>query len=255
MVPDNKRRGVKTTETVFDIIEYLRRNDGAQVTEVANELEIAKSTAHRHVTTLQNREYVQKDGDIYRLGFRFLHLGVHTRNRRQAYQLVEAKVRELASQTDERAQFIVEEHGLGVFIFRESGENAVETNTEIGKHIPLHTSASGKAILANIPEERVQKIVNERGLPSMTENSITDADVLLDELETIRERGYSINNQENLDGLRAVGVRLKDRDGQILGALSVSGPSHRMKGEWFQEELPNLLLGTANELELNITYL
>lgn len=255
MVSENDGRQVKTTETVFRIIEFLQEHDGARITEIAEGLDVAKSTAHRHLAALREREYVRKDGDVYRLGFRFLHLGIHTRNRRQAYKLVKEKVRYLAEETDERAQFIVEEHGKGVFIFRETGQSAVETNTEIGKPIPLHTSASGKAILANIPPSQADDIIDTQGLPPMTDHSITNEDELRAELADIREQGYSVNNQESLSGLRAMGVPIEDKNGQILGAVSVSGPIKRMKGEWFQQDLPDLLQGTANELELNIAYL
>jgi len=255
MVTNNKGTGVKTAETLINVIEYLREEDGARVTEVADGLSIAKSTAHRHLTTLRERKYVQKEGDIYRLGFRFLHLGIHTRTRREAYHLVKEKVRYLAEETDERAQFIIEEHGRGVFIFRERGQNAVETNTEVGKPIPLHTSSSGKAILANLPKSRANEIIENQGLPPMTQYSITDKEELCTDLAEIRDRGYSVNNQENLEGLRAMGVPVEDKNGRILGALSVSGPLKRMKNEWFQRDLPEILQGTANELELNIAYL
>jgi len=85
-------------------------------------------------------------------------------------------------------------------------------------------------------------------------NTITDPQTLYAELERVRERGYSVNKQENIEGLHAVSAPVMDTNGHVFGALSVSGPTHRMKGEWFEDELPDLLLGAANELELNITY-
>lgn len=255
MAKSDEPRKVKTTVTVFRIINYLCQQQGARVTEVASELGIAKSTAHRHLSTLQQEEYVVKYGDQYLLSLRFLYFGIQTRKRKPAYELVDEKVRDLAQTTGERVQFVLEEHGKGVWIYRESGENAVQTNTEVGKYIPIHMSAAGKAILAYLPEERVKWILEEHGLESLTKNTITDRDALFEELKTIRERGYAINRQEQIVGLRAMGVPVLNQDNQVLGALSVSGPTNRMKGEWFHEELPDLLLGTANELELNIMHL
>ncbi|WIV68655.1 IclR family transcriptional regulator [Natrialbaceae archaeon AArc-T1-2] len=164
------------------------------------------------------------------------------------------KVKELAMETNERAQFIVEEFGYGIYLHMETGDNAVETDVRIGKMASLHTTSAGKAILAHLPEEQVMRIVDRYGLSKRTENTITDPDALLEELETIRDRGYAYNDGERITGMRAVGVPITDVEDDVVGALSVSGPAHRMKGNWYEKEIPDLLLGTANELELNLTY-
>lgn len=245
---------VNTTVTVFRIIETLREMDGARVTELADRLDVATSTVHRHLSTLRDLEYVAKDGDVYRLGFKFLGLGEFTRDRRDAFKMAKEKVSELAETTDERAQFIIEEHGQAVYVFRENGAHAVAADSGIGKRIPLHATAAGKSILAHLPREQVDEIVSERGLTAETGNTMVDEEELYEELETIQDRGYSFNKQESIEGLRAVGVVVKNENGRVLGALSVSGPTHRLKADFFEEEVPRLLLGTANELELNIKY-
>ncbi|OLZ39466.1 transcriptional regulator [Natrinema saccharevitans] len=254
-MPENNDRGrVKTTVTAFRIIELLMEEDGMGLSELARELDLAKSTVHRHLSTLRDLEYVTREDDVYRTGLRFLEIGERTRTRSDAYQLAEEKVADLAAETEERSQFIVEEYGQGVYIFRETGERAVRTDSEIGKRIPIHATAAGKAILASLSDDRIDEIIDQRGLPALTEHTTTDEDALWTELEEIRDRGYSINDQENTSGLRAIGVPVQYETGEPLGALSVSGPTHRFRGTLFDETLPNLLLGTANELELNIQY-
>ncbi|SDQ56444.1 IclR family transcriptional regulator [Natronobacterium texcoconense] len=250
----NDRGRTKTTATTFRVIEALSQRGGGRVTELADELGLAKSTVHRHLSTLEDLEYVVNEGGTYRLGFRFLELGERTRTRSEAYQLAAQKVDDLAEETDERAQFIVHEHGKGVYVFRATGERAVQTDSEVGKRIPLHATAAGKAILAHLPRERASEIVDQHGLEAVTPNTVTETEALFDQLETIRERGYSINNQENIEGLRAVGVPVQYGNGTVIGALSVSGPTHRFSDELVEETLPTLLLGAANELELNIQY-
>lgn len=247
-------RTVKTAGTAFSILEALLEADGATITQLAEELGMAKSTVHRHLMTLYEREYVVREDDVYCISLRFLEFGEHARTRNKGYQLIKAKVEQLAEETEERVQFIVEEHGYGVYVYRATGSRGVQTDPGIGKRIQLHSIAAGKAILAFLPAEQTEAIIDRRGLPAITSNTTTDCETLLRELERIREKGFSVNNQENVNGLRAVGVPVKDKDGSVLGALSISGPTHRMKGEWFEQELPNLLLGTANELELNIAY-
>jgi len=99
---------------------------------------------------------VIQDGDEYRLSLRFLHLGQGVRTSRTAYQLVKEKVEWLADETGERSQFIVEEQGCGVYMFCELGTDGVQTDSEIGKRIPLHATAAGKAILctSGLPRRR-----------------------------------------------------------------------------------------------------
>lgn len=247
-------RSVKTTETVFTVIEYLHEHDGARLRDLAEDLDLAKSTLHRHLATLTQREYVVKEGDEYYIGARFIDLGQHARSRRPAYEMAKQVVDEIAEETGERAQFIIEEHGWAVYIHRTRGSNAVRTDPGIGKRIPMHLTSAGKAILAHYPRDRIEDIIDRRGLEGATPNSITDQESLFEELERIRERGYSFNNQENIEGLRAVGIPILGPADQVIGALSVAGPTRRLKGDRYEEELPDYLLGIGNELELNIAY-
>ena len=251
---ENSDDTVKTTERAIDILEYLLEHDSARLTDIAADLGLAKSTTHRHLQTLYNREYVVKEDERYYLSLRYLEFGEQARNRKEAYGLVQSKVDDLAEQTAERVQFIVEEHGKGVYVYRATGERAVQTDPGLGKRVELHSIAAGKAILAQLPEQRVNEILERHGLRKLTAQTLSSREELFIELDEIREKGYSINNQENVKGLRAIGVPIRERDGSVLGAVSISGPTNRIKGERFEDEIPDLLLGTANELELNIAY-
>jgi DNA-binding IclR family transcriptional regulator len=244
---------VGSVETLFDIIEHIHQADGATLSAIAAELDYAKSTVHRHLATLEQRGYVVND-DGYHVGLRFLELGEDARNRRRGYQLAKDKVEELAQETAERAQFLVEEHAEAVYIHRALGSRAVRTDPGIGKRVPLHATASGKAMLAAMPSEKVSRIIEQTRFVEVTDETITDAEELRRELAEIRDRGYAFNREENLDVLHAVGVPVEGSDGGVIGGLSVSGPSHRFTGERFEDELLTLLLGAANELELNIAH-
>lgn len=245
---------VKSVERAMTVAEAVMRMEGARVSELAAELDMPKSTVHSYLSTLHELGYLVKEDDSYQIGTMFLQFGEYSRTRREEYGMAAEKVTELAEETDERAQFVIKERGQGVFLYRESGEHAVEAGSGTGKRMYLHCTSAGKAILAHLPEEAVEGIIDRWGLPPVTPHTTTDAAALFDELAEIRDRGYALNHEENIEGLHAVGVPVRQEDGTVIGALSISGPSHRMKGEYFLEELPDLLLGTANELELNITY-
>lgn len=245
---------VKSDKRLIQILLGLKELDGAGVTELAEHLDLAKSTVHNHLATLHDAKFLTKDGTEYHLGLRFLDLGESARLRQTESERIKRKVSSLAEQTDERVQFIAEEHGYGVYLYRSRGEKAVATDSRIGRHIGLHASSSGKSILAHLPEERVMEIIEDSGLFAITEYTITDPGELVDELERVREQGYATNVEENTLGLRAVGAPILRSDGSVVGALSISGPTHRLKGEFFERELPDLIMGATNEIELTISF-
>lgn len=244
----------KTTETSFEVVGALRELNGATVDELSEYLGLAPSTVHRHLTTLRKHSYAVKRGETYDVGLQFLTLGGYAQRRVTAYPMIKEKVDALAAETGERAQFIVEEHGRRVYLYTEVGQSAVQTGAHVGKRGALHTSAAGKAILANLPDERVEELVDRHGLSNPSPNSITDREELFEELDRVRERGYAFNRQETTSGVHAVGAAVTDADGEVVGALSVSGPANRMTGEAFTETLPERVLGAVNELELHIEH-
>jgi len=244
---------IRTTQTSFEVLLALQELGPARLSEVADHLGMAQSTTHRHLNTLLEMRYVSRRGERYQLGLRFARLGRAARAREPAYRKARSHVRRLAGETGERAQFVVEDHGLGVYLAVETGENAVRAGFGVGRQIHLHCSSGGKSILAHLPDERVDCILDRWGLPEQTAHTITDRDTLYEELERVRERGYATNREEHVDGLNAAGVPVV-HDGTVLGALVVAGPAGRLKGERLEAELPDLLRASANELELNLAY-
>lgn len=253
-MPQREREGIKSNETLFQLVDKLKQLDGAGVTELAAHLDVSKSTIHRHLATLVDHEFVVKDGREYRLSLKFLDYGGYVRRHDEMAKQIRPRVEALAEQTGELTAYVTEEHGQGVFVFRGIGENAVGTDARVGKRFHLHSLAAGKAIMAELPDERVEEIIAERGLPAYTNNTITDADEFRAELETISERGYAIDRQEHIKGLHAVAAPVYGPNERLRGAFSVAGPSHRLQGDWFENEIPERLLGVINEFELDITY-
>lgn len=254
MARDPTHRPVETVETAFDILALLKRTDGAGITELADELDLAKSTVHRHVKTLESRGLLVREDNGYRVGTWFLDYGIHVRNRHRLYDVVRPKVEDLAAATDEKVWCVIEEHGVGVHIYGARGRNSVRTHARIGKRTPLHQFAAGKAILAHLPSSRIEEIIDDHGLPERTPETITDREALRDSLEEIRERGYAFNREESVRGVNAVGAPIRDESGVAIGAISVAGPANRLQGEFLTDELPDLLLGATNEVEVNLAH-
>lgn len=249
---ESTRTTVASVERSYEIVHTLQEQGGARIQEIADRLDLAPSTIHKHLVTLEKMGYATKEGDQYQIGMRFLTIGGHIRNRSEGYQLAIELVSRLVEEVDERAQFVVEDGGRGIYLHTESSQHAVQIDRRIGKRRYLHASAAGKAILAHLPEKRVDQIIDRWGLPAETSATITDRGELYDELEQVRSDGIAFNDEESINGLRAVGVPVITPHNTVLGAFSVSGPAHRLKRDLYRQELPNLILGFANELELNL---
>jgi DNA-binding IclR family transcriptional regulator len=246
-------RRLKTLERAIDVLDILERENGSDLSAIAEELGLAKSTAHGYLSTLDRYDYVHQEDGTYHIGAKLLTLGGQVRHRDPNYQLVIEKVEEVSDHTSERAQFVIEEAGRCTHLHVAKGSKGVEVNSRIGKRSYPHASAAGKSILAWSSEEKVDDVVERWGLPSLTENTITDRERLDEELARVRDRGFAQNVEESIGGLNAIGVPIHDGN-DVVGAISVSGPSHRLVDEVLDEEVPKYLLGVSNELELRISY-
>ena len=182
---DRPPRRVKTADTVFEIIETLQEMDGASLAELADELDFAKSTLHDHLSTLVAKEYVVKSDDEYSLSLKFLNHGVFVRDNTDIWHAGRPIIEKLADHTGEIAWLIVEEHGRAVYLDKARGERGIQTHAEVGRRGYLHSLASGKLLLAYMPDERVDEIIDRHGLPELTSATITDRDELENELERI----------------------------------------------------------------------
>jgi len=253
MAQSDNTRTIGSVETVFDIVEVIQREEGATASDVADEVDKSLSTVYDYLSTLHKRDYVRHEDGTYYVGLEFLNHGMHARNRYETAEIAEPILDTLAEETGEVVWYYVEENGRSAVIVRRTGEEAVQTVGRMGWRSPLHQTAAGKTILAHLPGERVDEIIDEHGLEPLTENTLSDREDLAEELAEIRDRGYSLNDGETVDGLRAVAAPVITDD-EVRGAVSVSGPSHRIEKERFREELPQQVLGAANQIELTLNY-
>lgn len=244
---------VKTTQTTFRILEALRNEGGCTVTELSNHLDLPKSSTHNYLRTLEHEGYVVDRDGTYEVGLRFLDFGSYARVHTPLYHVAKPQVDELARETGEIVNLLVEENGRGIFLYRACGANAVNIETFTGECIELHTTALGKTILAHLPPERRDEIVDRYGLEPMTANTRTDRSDLYADLEEIRSAGVAYSDEERIRGLSCVAVPLLDGD-EISGAVSVSGPTSRMAPGRLEDEVVEKLRDAANIIELNHLY-
>jgi DNA-binding IclR family transcriptional regulator len=180
---------------------------------------------------------------------------VHTRKKRKdIYEIAKPEIERLAEDTGSLANLMIEEHGRGVYLHRGEGHRAIQVNAQVGTRVYLHSTALGKTVLANLSEETVDGIIDRHGLPRITPNTITDRDELAEELGTVRERGYAIDDEERVEGLRCISAPVLSYTDTVVGSISVSGPTHQFIGEYFIEDIPGKVMEATNVIELNLTY-
>ncbi len=246
-------RTVSTADTLFEVIETLRDIEGSTVTELATELDLAKSTVHAYLASLEQKEYVVKEDNEYKLGLKFYDHGMHILNRMDLIEVARPIMNQTAEESGELVWLFVEEHGRAVYLERAKGDRAVQTSGRRGLRTSLHLLAAGKSMLAHMPDERIEGILDQHGLPQQTPQSITSKEKLYDRLEQVRERGYAYNRGEEVPGVYAIGAPIL-RDGHVQAGISVAGPAARFQDENYDSEMRNTIIEAANTIELNLKY-
>ncbi|UPM45151.1 IclR family transcriptional regulator [Halocatena salina] len=253
---DDSNGGGKRIDAVkraFRVIDILRGSGPMRINDIAEALDIPTSTAHVHLKTLEDIGYVIKDKDGFRLGLRFLRDGSVIRNDLSVYSVATSEVDNLAESTGEVANLGTEENGQRVILYQSEGSEAVYDNALVGEYTNMHWTALGKAILAERPDDYVRRVVERYGFPVATANTIADSDTLFDELMTIRERGFALEDEERRTGIRSIGIPITIED-QVMGAISLSGPKERFDDDRIDDELLPALKDHANVVEVKIAY-
>lgn len=244
---------IASVDTSLDILETLLSAEEMGVTELAEHLDVPKSTVYSHLYTLRERGYVTADDGRYQLSLKFLKFGELTRQSEELYQTAKPELDALAEETGELVNLMIEENGEGVYLYLTKGDSAVRGNTYPGLRVPLHCTALGKVTLAHMEPDQQEAYFAECDFESYTSNTITDPDVLQEELEDVREQGYALDYGERGHDLRCVAapIIIKER---FKGAISVTGPKPRMREERLTGELPEKLAHTASVIQINMIY-
>lgn len=252
MRPYGKGRELTTVTNTVEIIEHIKTEQGQTLSDIAEEFDMSKSTAHGYLTTLENCRLISKKGNKYKLGLRLLNLGELAKNRNEFFRLVKPTVEELAEELGEGADFMVEEHGRMMTIY--NNVNSIDDpNFQVGKQFYMHNSAGGKAVLAEFEKSEIDNIIDRWKLPDAAKNTITSRERLLQEIDEVRRQGYSVTDEELVDGLRSVGVAIQYPDGRVFGALAIGGPKYRITDKRFTGEIPSILLRRAEEIEAKLS--
>lgn len=248
-------RRIKSGDTLFDAIHAVLELGPVGVTELAEHVDVPKSTMYEYLKTLEHHDYVVKRDGKYRLSFRFLNVGGRVRNATGIYQAAESELVELANKTGSNSGLVVEENGRGILLASNRSADATDLPFEEypGLRMHLHSSAAGKAILAHLGDDRVDEIVDEHGLPGFTEETVTSREALETELERVRSRGFAVSRGERIKGLYSVAAPVIDIENNVRGSVGVYGPTGNLEEDYI-EETAQIVVQASTVVEMNLDH-
>jgi DNA-binding IclR family transcriptional regulator len=217
---------VKSADRTLDILETLAASGASTLSELTRLLDIPKSSLHGILRTMAARGWIEADGTRFRLGLRALQVGA-------AYLDADDTVGLLAGILDELAGRFGETTHLGrldgadiTYVAKRESVHPLRLYSAIGRRLPAHATALGKALLATRPDAEVDALLPDP-LPALTRHTIVDRPALRAELAAIRERGYAVDREENTEGIVCVARTVPMRD-PVTDAISLSIPRTRV---------------------------
>ncbi|MES4909312.1 MULTISPECIES: IclR family transcriptional regulator [unclassified Streptomyces] len=248
--------GVQSVDRAISVLEILAQRGEAGVSEVATEIDVHKSTAFRLLGALEARDLVEQSGERgkYRLSFGILRLAGAVTARIDITQQGRPVCERLAEEIGETVNIAVLQEHYAVNLYQVRGPGAVTAHNWVGQLTPLHATSSGKILLAHLPAEERAALLTEAGMKKLTPRTMASRTKLEKNLAEARERGYSWTLEELEIGLHAMAAPIRDREGQVMASISVSGPSYRFTEERMHELAPVLVKG-AEEISRRMGHL
>ncbi|MEH6993941.1 IclR family transcriptional regulator [Neobacillus drentensis] len=245
---------VKSVSRALDIIALVgMKKGGLGVTEIANQIDINKSSVFRTLSTLVQYGYIEQDVETgkYKLGYKFLDISSKLLESIDIRSEAKPFLKELENKTNEVIHLVVYDQAEVVYIEKLEGTETLRTHSKVGKRAPMHCTSVGKAILAHLPENDVLSILDGKGMPYHTDHTITSIEAILQELKQIRQRGYALDLEENEYGITCIAAPVFDHLGKVVAAVSISGPTTRMTKDRLTHLGP-IMIQTSHQLSARL---
>jgi IclR family KDG regulon transcriptional repressor len=223
---------VKAVNKTICLLEALAQEKELGVTDLAERAGMHKSTVYRFLSSLKELGYVRQNAanERYSLTLKLFELGSSVLGRMELWEQAHPILEQLAEQTHETIHLAVLDDGSLVYLGKIESTQAlrVSMSSRIGQSAPTYCTGVGKLLLAYAPPEQVERILKREGLRRFTDHTITDRSLLAKELESIRQNGFAIDDEEHEVGVRCVAAPVRNRHGATIAALSISLPSVRL---------------------------
>jgi len=231
----NPNRRMQTKITSLDrglrILDTLAsESQGLGVTEISRRVAGDKSVVYRTLSLLMAHEYVEQDpvSKKYVLGYKVMELAGKRLRTIDLFSTAKPTLKEVVRETGEIVVLAVMIGDVLAYLDKEQGPHAVHISSGLGQPIPLHSTASGKVILAHMSDSELIRVSREKGLPRITDKTITNFSELKAHLAQVRAGGYAVDDEETYPGIRCVAAPIRNHRGAVLASLSISGPTQRV---------------------------
>ena len=241
---------IRAVERALDVLLcFTSQTPELTMSQISERVGINKSTVHRLLSTLERKRFVERDPStgIYRPGLRLLQMASLALEQNNLRRLASPFLQALCDQYRENVNLAILDGADVVYLDVIEGSQRVKLAAVPGQRLPAFCTASGKAILAFLPEENVRGVL-ERGMPKHAQATIVSPEELLRDLDGVRKRGFAISEQEFEDGINAVAVPICE---QPIATISIAGPAYRLTRERMFEIGPSLLV-TAKNITLEV---
>jgi IclR family KDG regulon transcriptional repressor len=242
---------VQTIERTALILETLGHYPGGlSLGELSEKVEFPKGTTHRLLTSLAYFDFIRQDqgSKHYHLGFKLVELGNHLLNHIDLRKEAHPYLIGLSNEVQETVHLVVLDLDKALYIDKvdlHSRRGGLQMVSSLGSRIPLHCTAVGKVLLAYLPETDADVIIQNFNPVQRTRNTITDPSGLKQHIKMVREKGYAIDDEENEEGVRCVAAPIRNQIGEVVAAMSVSGPTTRITIEKIDDSLKSRVTETA----------
>ncbi len=228
---------VKALDRSLILLKHLSQEGQVSLSNLALTLGMPPSSAHRVLTTLQKHRLVEFDASTqeWMIGIEAFRIGSAYLVRTNLVEASRQTIRNLMERTGETANIAIADDGDVVFVSQVETHNPIRAFFRVGTRSHMHTSGIGKALMADMTRADVEKILQQKGLPQFTAKTLTSPHSLFDDLEAIRKRGWSLDDEERHSGMRCVAASIYNALGEPVAGVSVSGPTVRLSDQVISE--------------------
>jgi DNA-binding IclR family transcriptional regulator len=241
---------IRAVERALDVLQcFTSQSPELTMSQISSRIGINKSTVHRLLSTLERKRFVERDPStgLYKPGLRLLQIASLAMEQNDLRRLAAPFLQDLCNQFRENVNLSLLDGADVVYLGVVESSQRVKLAAIPGQRLPAFCTASGKAILAFLPEENVKRIL-ERGMPAYTQHTLASPEIFWEDIRHVRELGFAIAEQEFEDGINAVAAPICN---QPIASISIAGPAYRLTRERMLEIGPDLL-ATAKKIAIEV---
>ncbi len=243
---------VQALDRGLQVLNALAKEGSETLTELSLSLGLPASTLHRLLMTLERHGFVefQEEEQRWVIGVEAFRVGGTFLQRTKVVEAGRIVMRRLHEETQETINIAIPDEGDVVFVSQMESHQPLRAFFRLGTRGFMHASGIGKALLAEMPREEVEKLLGRKGLPGITSNTITQPDALFAELQQIEKRGWALDDEERMEGMRCISSAIFNEFGEAVAGISVSGPCVRLDDEAVADIAPKVRSGAAQITQL-----